>query len=196
MSQGNLTIDGLRSLLTTPGPMERVFMEQVGDGTLYKGKELLNRPEGLCQTDKRAVLESCLIHIQRRFQSFESDNILKAMHIFDVRNWPLNRDQLLTFGNDKLQVLTKHYKDLLNKMDCGIPSVILEWQEVKTHVVRKVSVEPTISYLDIWQRIILEEQDDFSPVHTSKCERGFSLMARVKTDWRANLSTPRLNDLM
>ena len=34
------------------------------------------------------------------------------------------------------------------------------------------------------------------PVHTSECERGFSLMARVKTDWRANLSTPRLNDLM
>ena len=73
---------------------------------------------------------------------------------------------------------------------------------------RRVAIDPAISYLDFWQRIILEDQDNFRnivkvikivlliPVHTAECERGFSLMARVKTDWRANLSTPRLNDLM
>ena len=62
--------------------MERLFMEQVGDGTLYKGKDLLNRPECLPQAenDKRAVLHSYLI--QRHFQTFESDDIKKAMRIF------------------------------------------------------------------------------------------------------------------
>jgi len=136
------TLQGLRSLQTTPGPMERAFMEQVGDGTLYKGKELLNRPAGLIQaeTDKRVVLQSCLIHIQRPFQSFEGDDVLEAMRIFDFSNWPLHRDQLVPFGNDKLQVLTNHYENLLNRMDCDIPSVLLEWQEIKIYVSRRVSM--------------------------------------------------------
>ena len=127
------TLEALRSLQTTPGPVERNFMEQVGDGTLYKGKELSNRPGGLqqAQIDKRAVLQACLTHIQRRFQSFVSDDILKAMHIFDFRDWQLHRDQLLLYGNDKLQVLTNHYEDLLNRTECDIPSVMLEWQEIK-----------------------------------------------------------------
>ena len=93
-------------------------------------------------------------------------------------------------------------------MDCDIPSVMLEWQEIKIHVARKVAIDSAMSYIDLWQRIILEDQDDFRnimkvikivlliQVHTSECERGLSLMARVKTDWRANFSTPRLNDLM
>ena len=204
------TLQGLRSLQTTPGPMERAFMEQVGDGTLYKGKELLNRPAGLIQaeTDKRVVLQSCLTHIQRRFQSFEGDDILEAMRIFDFRNWPLHRDQLVLFGNDKLQVSTNHYENLLNRMDCDVPSVMLEWQEIKINVSRRVFIDPAMSYIDLLQRVILEDQDDFRnivkaikivlliPVHTSECERRFSLMTCVKTDWRANLSTPRLSDLM
>ena len=34
------------------------------------------------------------------------------------------------------------------------------------------------------------------PIHTSEVERGFSLMNRVKQDWRARLTNPTLNELL
>lgn len=34
------------------------------------------------------------------------------------------------------------------------------------------------------------------PPHSADCERGFSLMSRVKTDWRASLNEETLNLLM
>ena len=37
-------------------------------------------------------------------------------------------------------------------MDCDIPSVTLEWQEIKIHVARKVAIDPAMSYIDLWQR--------------------------------------------
>ena len=34
------------------------------------------------------------------------------------------------------------------------------------------------------------------PPHSADCERGFSLMSKVKTDWRASLNEESLNILM
>ena len=34
------------------------------------------------------------------------------------------------------------------------------------------------------------------PASTAECERGFSAMKRVKSDWRASLNTSNLSDLM
>ena len=34
------------------------------------------------------------------------------------------------------------------------------------------------------------------PVNTAMCERGFSCMKRIKSDWRCSLSTPSLSRLM
>ena len=34
------------------------------------------------------------------------------------------------------------------------------------------------------------------PASTADCERGFSAIKRIKSDWRASLATPTLSDLM
>ena len=34
------------------------------------------------------------------------------------------------------------------------------------------------------------------PVHSAECERGFSVMKKVKSDWRATLDEDALNDLL
>ena len=71
-----------------------------------------------------------------------------------------------------------------------------------------MAAEPAVYYLDLRQRVIIQNEDRFKniilvlmivlliPIHTSEVERGFSLMNRVKQDWRARLTTPHLNELM
>ena len=205
-----VTIAAIRSLIATPGHMESEFLRNVGAGVMYKGKELYNRPTGFrqVQNDRQAVLQSCITHLQQRFKSFQDNDILDAMKVFEFRSWPLHRDRLMPFGNDKLQLLVDHFQNLLLKQNCDIPAILLEWQELKIHVSQRVTVDPDLAYLDLWQRVILEESVRFTnilqvlkivllvPIHTSECERGFSLTARVKNDWRANLSTDALNNLM
>lgn len=102
----------------------------------------------------------------------------------------------------------EHFNDILIRNNCDIDSVSLEWGELKVYVSRLVAAEPAVSYLDLWQRVIRQNEDCFKniilvlmivlliPIHTSEVERGFSLMNRVKQDWRARLTTPTLNELM
>ena len=57
-----------------------------------------------------------------------------------------------------------------------------------------MAAEPAVSYLDLWQRVIRQNEDRFKniilvlmivlliPIRTSEVERGFSLMNRVKQD--------------
>lgn len=92
--------------------------------------------------------------------------------------------------------------------DCDIDSVPLEWAELKIYVSGLVAAEPAVSYSDLWEKVIRQNEDRFKniilvlmivlliPIHTSKVERGFSLMNRAKKDWQARLTTPHLNELM
>ena len=84
----------------------------------------------------------------------------------------------------------------------------MEWGELKIYVSCLIGTERDISYLDLWQGIITQNEGRFRnivlvliivlliPFHTSEVERGFSLMNRVKQDWRARLTTTSLNELM
>ena len=58
-----------------------------------------------------------------------------------------------------------------------------------------------LRFLDVWQHVRRQDRVEFRniawlvkivlliPIDTSECERGFSLMGRIKSDWRAALNT-------
>ena len=85
-----------------------------------------------------------------------------------------------------------------------------EWAELKLRVQELRSTEPTLCYWSMWQRILKESKSQSSltnvlalvrttlviPLQTATQERGFSLMNRVKTDWRNRLKLPSLSQLM
>lgn len=79
---------------------------------------------------------------------------------FYFRNSPFPKDQLLLFGNDKLNVLTNS-EEMLNRMDCNSPFMMLLLPEIKIHLARRVPIDPDMSYHDLWQKAILEDRDDF-----------------------------------
>ena len=130
------------------------------------------------------------------------------MSIFNFKNWALGLEELQVYGNEQLSSVVDHFEELLIRNDCDIDSVPLEWVDLKIYVSGLVAAEPAVSYLDLWQRVIRQNEDRFKniilvlmivlliPIHTSEVERGFSLMNRVKQHWRARLTTPTLNELM
>ena len=86
------TLSGVRGLGTTPGSHEAVFLREVGDGTVYKGQELLGDRDSAVPNvsrNKQPVLDAIAAHLQRKFSSFENENIFKNMSIFNFKNWPL-----------------------------------------------------------------------------------------------------------
>ena len=126
------------------------------------------------------------------------------MSIFNFKNWPLGLEELQVYGNEQLSSVVDHFEELLIRNDCDIDSVPFKWVELKIYVSGLVATEPAVSYLDLWQRVIRQNEDRFKniivvlmiAIHTSEVERGFSLMNRVKQHWRARLTTPTLNELM
>lgn len=204
-------LSALHYLLTTPGSNEAAFLTEVANGTVYREQELQGDRDIAMHNvsrNKQAIITASLAHLQRRFSSFNEDAMLRSMSIFNFNTWPLGSELLQAYGNEQLHSLLKHFDKLLIRNNCDIDSAVLEWGELKIYVSCLVAAQRDISYLDLWQRIITQNEDRFRnivlvlmivlliPIHTSEVERGFSLMKRVKQDWRARLTSPSLNELM
>ena len=132
------TLSGVCGLGTTLGSHEAAFLREVGDGTVYKGQELIgDRDSAILNVsrNKQAVLDAIAAHLQRRFSSFENEDIFKNMSIVNFKNWPLGLEELQVCGNEQLI-----------RNDCDIDSVPLEWIELKIYVSGLVTAEPAVSY--------------------------------------------------
>ena len=63
---------------TTPGSHEAVFLREVGDGIVYKGPELVGDRDSATLNVSRnnhALFVAIAAHLQRRFSSFENEDI-------------------------------------------------------------------------------------------------------------------------
>ena len=76
----------------------------------------------------------------------------------------------------------------------------MEWIELKIHVHQLVATDANVTYLDLWERVLKQNEERFStilvlltlvllvPIHTSELERGFSMMNRINAESDASLS--------
>ena len=94
-------------------------------------------------------------------------------------------------------------------MSCTYSELLDEWHELVTHTVSFLEPSRT-PYLVTWKRIFssTKSKTDFKnilylieltfclPVSTSKVERSFSLLKRIKTDTRCSLGTERVENIM
>ncbi|XP_070563662.1 zinc finger protein 862-like [Ptychodera flava] len=201
-------VDNLQLLAREPGQSERHFHESTVDG-IFRGDIQLTDDHGrnADETSKADLISACIRQINDRFRSFDDDPILSAMRVFDPSNWP--RDDLQNYGREQITILTRHFLVLLQRQEhFDEHDVLLEWTGLKS-VVRDITAEnPQLRYLDVWQRILRQNLHEYRsilwlvkitlliPIHTSECERGFSLMGRIKSDWRAALNTETMSHLM
>lgn len=155
------------------------------------------------------ILKAVIKCMQSRFQNMHEDPIYLACHAFDHKNWPDTDEALLHYGRDDILVVAEHFQTLLDNADCDVPAAQREWRELKIHIRRNNHFQ-AIHPLEVWRRISLEDVDlnNFSnilkiihltslyPLSNASCERSFSAMKRIKSDWRCSLSNDTLDKLM
>ena len=123
----------------------------------------------------------------------------------------LDDDDLDNWGNDQLEVLLKHFGEEKVRGNTSLSPIIDkvhardEWMKVKR--LCKSQGYPRQSLAGIWKLVNQYHKAEFpniiqlallaltSPIHTSDCERGFSVQNRIKSKLRCSLSSNKVDDL-
>ena len=116
-------------------------------------------------------------------------------------------ENLATFGSQEIQLLLGHFAEVLGGAGCDVRAALREeWPALKTAVKRLPRRQQGQGLI----QLMLEEdgREQFRnifmlmeiilvlPLSTASCERGFSAMKQVKSDWRGNLNTDTLSKLI
>lgn len=155
--------------------------------------------------------EQLVVCLEKRFESFSTNAVFTAATTLDPKNWPLQDDpeELQGYGNASVASLLTHFHDVLEANGCDVDVALAEWGRVKKVVLMHYKDnKSSTSWQMLWAMLYRNRREDFPnffhlievlqliPLATAKVERAFSLMGRVKTDWRMNLSISTLSDLM
>ena len=185
------------------------FQEKVGDGVVFQDVNL-KRAENDTETfarNRENILSDSRRFVQQRFESFCSPVLKAAAVITDHNSWPRTRDQLGMYGEEDVVVLANHYRDVLNRNDFDIDEAKDEWLSLKLHALNTRAME-TLTKQVFWNQIYKVNHAQFShvlmlveisftmAVSSSCCERGFSCMSRLKTEYRNSLDVSTVDHLM
>ena len=55
--------------------------------------------------------------------------------ILDCKKWPQTNEQLMSFGDGKIENLKVHFMSLLEKYSCEIESIMFEWDHLKVEII-------------------------------------------------------------
>lgn len=158
----------------------------------------------------KKLLSGTISALEVHFSSFKSNPVLLATSIFSPFTWPSDHSALARFGYEEVSLLSAHFSQPLLQGGYAPESCVDEWPELKLRVQEIHSLKLLVKYLPMWQRILNEGKTQPAianilalvrislviPVQTATLERGFSLMKRVKTDWRNRLKPHTLSQLM
>lgn len=152
---------------------------------------------------KETIITTIIQAYRKRF-GFLEEPLFKAAEVLDPSNWPADQQELATYGDNEVLQLAEHFEDFLALYDFQLAAIADEWVELKVHG-RRLSK----SFSTFWHRALTNGMDARCPnicilgalvmclpMNTACCERSFSIMKKIKTDWRASLSPSTLSGLM
>ncbi|XP_057291390.1 zinc finger protein 862-like [Hydractinia symbiolongicarpus] len=144
--------------------------------------------------------------MEERFENLSTSTIFKnIVCLLDVSTWPTTVTP--TFGEDRIDEILLDFEKLLENNGCNVGEVKKEWISLQSHIIPIVINNPREYYLKVWKRVFTNEhiRKDCenilhiieillcTPFTNAKVERGFSRMARVKSDFRSHLSRDMLD---
>ncbi|XP_069811753.1 zinc finger protein 862-like [Dendropsophus ebraccatus] len=161
----------------------------------------------------RRTVEATVGELERRFEVMLSSekegrtgcpDIIQCFSVFCHDSWP---DDLVTYGEEEIDTLTKWYKTILLKNGCEVEAIQAEWRQLKFLVKGQFA---DLSYSSLWETVISKEPycTDFGnvlhlihimlilPISAAQCERGFSAQNRIKSQVRSSLHISTLEDLI
>lgn len=148
---------------------------------------------------RNSLIDAVIDHTTKRIGDLDSSHLLKDMQIFFIINLPETEEELAVYGEEELENLLTYYREVLVSLECDIEHVKNpEWQALKAHMKRQPKSTTTEAFShrlftsqNLEERfhniLMLVECILCIPVSSAICERGFSAMTRIKSDWRACL---------
>lgn len=130
------------------------FQQGVGDGNQFKGIYLIRsrHDEESFAAKRDDIIDKATAFLRDRFHGLGHDPILHgAATLTDHHAWPItNRQQMLIYGEDAIQVLLEHFEALLNQNHFNLQSCLDEWMELKVHL-QRVRGELQYNNNDFWK---------------------------------------------
>ncbi|KAL5019991.1 hypothetical protein ScPMuIL_002883 [Solemya velum] len=200
----------LRNLMDNPGENQQFTGEIQGDE--YREHTLLNvLQQATLEPERRRIIQELIDCLEARFENLHHDPLFLACRVFDHKTWPGIQDQqaLLQYGAEDIKNLFQHFSVVLTNANCDQQEALSEWNDLKLHVSRNGHFR-AVHPLGVWQRISQEDagRNDYRniltvihitslfPLFNASCERSFSTMKRIKSDWRCRLTTETLDRLI
>ncbi|KAK7944844.1 hypothetical protein WMY93_000572 [Mugilogobius chulae] len=184
------TRQGPMMKVTTADSYEGISLTRIGDN-----KALIN--------SQREVIDRLVESMTHRFQD-ASVGILQATKLVSFTNWPEPGDEVADFGETELETLVEHFKPILDSSGIHSESIPDQWTALKTLMYQDPNSQLKMSWMSVNRRYQHSFPDLLAlfdlvmslPPSTAECERGFNTMKQVKTDWRSNLNSDTLSDLL
>ena len=194
-------IETLESYATSPGP----YLLDVLGATELQGVVLtagLRRAYtmldvGSCQ---QQLISDVAIQLHNRFRDI-GEGVLAATAVGNFRNWPA-AEFSPEFALNAINAITGHFRTAITAAGVSLHDVESELTVLRKTVYGKPEGLTKLGWSEIFTclgetcpnvlgiiKLILT-----LPIHSADCERGFSVMKKVKSDWRANLQEGGLND--
>ncbi len=193
-----------------PGQQFATFITTVERGNgVYQGFELTHYNANhaynfvhLCE-----LVIQCLENRLDNPQRDVAHGIINAGRVFDTREWPATREELAIYGNDQVDMLAEHFQPVLARQDCDMGAMRREWAAVKANLGHRGLNNQRQNLPNIGM-LFLQQDERFPnirklieiilvlPMSTAVCERGFSTVKRIKSDWRCRLHTEMMNHLL
>ncbi|XP_045921378.1 zinc finger protein 862-like [Micropterus dolomieu] len=188
----------LKKYKSKKGPMMNATM-----GNSYEGISLTRGDIKTHVVSQDKMLDSLVKSMTDRFQD-ASVGVLCATKLVSFTNWPESGDAVADFGDSELETLVDHFKPVLEASGIHVERIPDQWKVLKVLIYQEPQSLEKISWFHV-NRIHQHSCPDLLalvdlvlsfPASTAECERGFSTMKQVKTDWRSNLKSDTLSDLL
>ncbi|KAG1673328.1 Multidrug resistance-associated protein 4 [Nymphon striatum] len=158
---------------------------------------------------KNVVLTKIVDYISKRFENIQKDEVLKSAQLLDPVLYQMLRINVAfeTFGKEAVSTIAKQLAVPLQTAKFDAERVHAEWLDLKVFVKRNPVIRVK-TFSAVWNDILSLHRARFPnmsligelvlvlPLNAACCERGFSQMKIIKSDWRSSMTPKTLDSLM
>ncbi|KAG1675181.1 Protein NDRG3 [Nymphon striatum] len=203
------------NMLKRRGKKLRAFLRETGEGDTLQGVTIVRPMQrrrvdagsmGHINRDIDALLDDTVFFLEERFVKHIGGEPHSLFNIFDFKCWPKKNtspQEFITYGDEEIGKLVDLFGPLLSEEEKD--NAANQWLPLKNEIASNLN--RTLS--EAYESVLADNQNDsltailpiinimltISP-STAQCERGFSAMNGLKTQYRTSLNQNSLSHLM
>lgn len=202
----------LENMKRRPGKHLASLKEEVGDATLFRGVSLTrnNTDDRLFEHTKAAIIIDAKQFLASRFVDFNSPVLNACAVISNYKSWPKDRNDLGLYGEQELVTVAQHFQSVLRSNAFDLEEAKDQWLSLKLYCYDHKNIT-NLSRAEFWVEVFNQVHPDeldlshmlmvveiclAMAVSSSCCERGFSCMGRLKSEYRNSLDVQTVDMLM